>query len=226
MKTRVTDYIKNKKNNPIGEYKIGNINVYVKEPLPENIDLQRCLDYIFKYLPKIFYENVEMIMIGNFPFLQQRKVDALYESGAIYISNKQNSEADLISDVVHEISHSYEENNSEEIYSDGKVESEFLAKRYQLFNILKGRNLISSFPSQQEFANTEYNVEFDDYLYNTVGYPILTSLVMGLFVSPYGATSLKEYFANAFEEFFVNDVNVVKKISPSVYNKLINHVEL
>jgi hypothetical protein len=44
---------------------------------------------------------------------------------------------------------------------------------------------------------------------------------MGLFLSPYGATSLREYFSNAFEGYFLNDEKeYVKKISPAVYNKL------
>jgi Mlc titration factor MtfA (ptsG expression regulator) len=44
---------------------------------------------------------------------------------------------------------------------------------------------------------------------------------MGLFVSPYGATSLEEYFANAFENFYLEDPDDVKKISPALYNLIV-----
>ena len=54
-----------------------------------------------------------------------------------------------------------------------------------------------------------------------VGYPTLTQLTPNLFVSPYGATSLREYFANCFEEYFARrQYNHVKKISPAVYEKI------
>jgi hypothetical protein len=42
-----------------------------------------------------------------------------------------------------------------------------------------------------------------------------------LFVSPYGATSLREYFANCFEEYFARrQYDHVKKISPAVFEKI------
>jgi hypothetical protein len=47
----------------------------------------------------------------------------------------------------------------------------------------------------------------------------------GLFISPYAATSLREYFANAFEEFFVNDMKPVKDLTPSIYKKIIEHLD-
>jgi hypothetical protein len=43
---------------------------------------------------------------------------------------------------------------------------------------------------------------------------------MGLFVSPYGATSLQEYFANGFEKYYLGESKAVKDISPVLYNVL------
>ena len=43
---------------------------------------------------------------------------------------------------------------------------------------------------------------------------------MGLFSTPYAVTSLREYFATGFEEFYIGDRNYIKKISPNLYNKL------
>jgi Mlc titration factor MtfA (ptsG expression regulator) len=44
---------------------------------------------------------------------------------------------------------------------------------------------------------------------------------MGLFCSPYGATSIQEYFANGFEKYFTESPQYVKKISPVMYQKVV-----
>jgi len=72
----------------------------------------------------------------------------------------------------------------------------------------------------KQFLNPEYNAQFDKYLYEVLGYPLLTSLSMGLFVSPYAVTSLREYFSTGFEEYFLKDRNYLKNISPAIYNKI------
>ena len=62
---------------------------------------------------------------------------------------------------------------------------------------------------------------FDHYLYNVVEYPTLSTLTTGLFYSPYAVTSLREYFANGFENYFLRDQNYLKKDEPSiVYSKI------
>jgi hypothetical protein len=66
----------------------------------------------------------------------------------------------------------------------------------------------------------EYDSKLDLFLYKEIGYGNLCSMTMGLFVSPYGATSLREYFANGFEEFFSGDREYLKRISPELFNKL------
>jgi multisubunit Na+/H+ antiporter MnhB subunit len=73
----------------------------------------------------------------------------------------------------------------------------------------------------ESFFNPEYSEEFDEFLYMLVGYPVLTTLTNNLFVSPYGATSLREYFANAFEEYFGrSNFRTVKLISPAISDKI------
>ena len=71
-----------------------------------------------------------------------------------------------------------------------------------------------------DFVNLEFSTKFDMLLYKHIGYPTLKNLIMGLFVSPYGATSLREYFANSFEEYYMGDRNYLKIVSPIVYNKI------
>ena len=68
--------------------------------------------------------------------------------------------------------------------------------------------------------NIEYSEEFDEFLYKSIGYEKLANISTGLFVSPYGITSLREYFANGFEEYFIRDPFYLKKISPQIFNKI------
>lgn len=222
MNEELKRYVMSRKQNPIGEYSLGDIKIYIKEELPPEIDLYRVLDFIEKNLPPEFYSNVDMIYIGRFPFLNSRQANAVFKDGAIYLSNQQTSEHNLLSDLIHEIGHSFEETNAPNIYGDGKIEQEFLAKRDSLLQILTTRKVDVG---NHDFSNPEFDVGFDRLLYNDIGYSTLTPLTSGLFISPYGATSLREYFANSFEEFFVNDVASVKKLAPSVYEKLIEFLE-
>ena len=90
-------------------------------------------------------------------------------------------------------------------------------KRKRLFDIFKAEGYNVSI---SDFLNSDYSKEFDYFLYEDVGYPELASLVMGLFISPYAVTSLREYFASGFEEYFSGDLGAIKKISPQLVLKI------
>ena len=50
---------------------------------------------------------------------------------------------------------------------------------------------------------------------------MLSAITIHMFYSPYGATSLREYFANGFEAYYYHrDVNFLKKISPILFDKV------
>ena len=69
--------------------------------------------------------------------------------------------------------------------------------------------------------NTEFEQDFDDFLHKDIGYTKLSPLIQGLFVSPYAATSIREYFATMFTEFYLDpNHNFIKKVSPAVYEKI------
>ena len=78
--------------------------------------------------------------------------------------------------------------------------------------------------SEEYFNELDYNKKFDEFLYKDVGYDKLTYMTMGLFASPYGATSLREYFANWFEHYILKDPGYLSKISPKLYEKIENLV--
>lgn len=197
---------------------VNGITVYIKDELSKEIDLDAALYKLRKRIPSHLFSGLDVIYVGQFDKLKKKAFNAAFMDGAMYISNIQTSTDDMLDDFIHELAHSIEEITNFEIYSDGSINSEFLAKRKKLKEIL----MMNGYDvNNQNFENIEYNEKFDMYLYEEVGYPILTSLTVGLFCSPYGATSVREYFANAFEHYFMKEVVLVKKVSPKAYKAII-----
>jgi len=199
----------------------GRVQLYVKDFPPPSVSIQDIIQELEEKIPIHFVSSLDVIYVGQFEQLLQRNVEAAYEDGAIYVSNDQPTEDEFVESIGHEIAHALEEVASMELYGDGAIEDEFLGKRRRLWSILRAQGYTKD-GYLKHFENVRYSEEFDNFLYKEVGYPTLASLTMGLFLSPYGATSLREYFSNTFEGFFLNDEKeYVKKISPAVYNKLV-----
>jgi len=217
----VNDYIKDSaeqaKKNRKERLLYNRIVVYIKDPLPEDFNLDLAIQNIENMVPSQLTYSVDSIFIGQFDHFDKNNTNAFYENGAIYTTNKQANEMDLIDDIVHELAHSIEEFAGDVIYADGNIENEFLGKRKILYHFLKSEGYDVNLA---DFLNLEYDRKFDEFLYKNVGYERLTFLTVGLFASPYGATFLKEYFANGFEHYFVGDREHIKNLSPSVYNKI------
>ena len=197
------------------------VHVYIKDPLNnDGIDIEKIVAKVEERIPEHLLSEVEMIIVGWFDEFEERDINAFYGDGCLYISNIQDDEEDMFDDIVHEIAHSLEEPYGYEIYGDKRLEKEFLSKRMYLKDILWTHD----FKAPTEFyMNSEYDQEFDQFLLNKVGYDKLSQLMQGLFISPYAATSLREYFAVGFTDFYLNSDthNFLKKISPALYQKLI-----
>ena len=179
-------------------------------------DAQKVLKVVQVKIPQPLTKELDYIMISNSDYLKNREVDSVYQDGIIYMSSQiEDNETALLS-TVHEIAHSLEEAHPQ-IYEDETIETEFLGKRKKLYEILSAHGFDLS---GLDFFNAEYSEKFDDFLYLDVGYSLLRNLMSGLFLSPYAATSVREYFADAFEEYFVREQKSVKSISPAVYFKL------
>jgi hypothetical protein len=191
---------------------------YILQPFLEPIDVQEVIDTIEAKIPPHLFFEVDTVMVGQFDFLADRALEALYKDAAIYITNDLATERDLLENLIHEMSHSLEPAMGHFIYGDQKLKSEFLAKRERLYMNLRSYGL-KKIPAQA-FANTEYDIKFDELLYKKVGYPTLESHINGLFVSPYAVTCLREYWATGFEEYFLGDREYLKKISPRLYKKI------
>ena len=206
------------------EYRLyDDVMVLIKDPLPENIDFLHCLQVIENTIPRHLIYGLDSIFIGSYPEFKEREINAFYLDGAIYVTNEQDDEDDFIDDVVHEVSHLVEKHYGSIIYEDQRVLREFLGKRQSLFYLLKGEGFDVQ-PS--DFMQPEYSQQFDMFLFKEVGYPLLTQLTVGLFLTPYGITSLSEYFAESFEYYFLKDKSYVKSITPSCYSKILELEEI
>lgn len=195
------------------------LHVYIKDPLTNGVDAEEVIAQVEEHIPSHLLSEVEMIIVGWFKEFEERQLNAFYSDGCLYISNEQDDQQDFFDDVIHEIAHSLEEPHGYEIYGDKTLQNEFSKKRLQLHQILwsHGYKAPTSF-----FTNTEYDLEFDNFLLNKIGYDKLTLLSQGLFINPYAATSLREYFATGFTDFFIDsDHSALKTISPALYSKLL-----
>ena len=203
-------------------YSLNGIQIYIKDPLTGKIDMNFVTRYITSRIPHMLMKGVDVIYIGQFEDLIKRDVNAIYEDGAIYLTNTQENEMDVIDDIIHEIAHAAEKEYAAMIYS-GPLEREFLGKRRRLYSVLKaeGYEVAPTFR-----VKLEYDRGIDEFLYQDVGYGKLNNLVNGLLPSVYAATSLREYFAICFEEYFMGDIQYLKSICPIAFEVIESLTEM
>ena len=211
---------KTKQNQVSDFYTPEGLHVYFKDSVEnEDVDVEKVISKVESVLPQHLRSEVEMVIVGDFPEFHENGFNAFFRDGMVYISNEQDDNADMVDDIVHEIAHSIEEPYGYHIYGDNKVKQEFLEKRHNLHSILwkNGYKTPKSF-----FNNTEYDKEFDLFLLQKVGYDKLTNYAAGIFLTTYAPTSLREYFATGFTEFFLNpdSHNYMKRVSPQLYKKI------
>ena len=195
---------------------ISGISVIIKDPIAFQLSIEDLKDTIGA-MPDHFLSDVDYIIFGKFEFLKKKGYAAAYNDGAIYVSNTQEDNKQIYDDIIHEIGHSVEERYKDFVYSDMTLEREFLSKRKILQNELQLYGI--SLPDAK-IMNPEYDHELDAYFSDILGYPKMTVITQGIFYSPYGATSLREYFANGFEAYFYHKDFYLKKVSPVLFNKL------
>jgi len=198
-------------------YKLHDIDIFIKDPLPEDISADFVLKYISKRIPYYLLKGVDLIYIGQFKQLIDREVNALFEDGAIYLTNNQTDDKDMIDDIIHEVAHSIEGVYGELIYDDGSVSREFLTKRRKMFSDLRNYDYN---PPEDLQARLAFSQEIDDYFYKEIGYETMWNFVNGLFPSPYAATSLREYFARGFEEYVMENKQDLKQMCPVLFSKI------
>tara|TARA_R110001583_G_scaffold6509_9_gene33030 strand:- start:3062 stop:3727 length:666 start_codon:yes stop_codon:yes gene_type:complete len=194
-------------------FNLSGVDVFIKDRLPDDIDPEFVFNYISARIPFHLAKNIDIIYIGEFPEMKKRDINAYYEDGAIYVTNKQEEDMDMIDDIIHELAHSVERSNEELVYGSGALQREFKAKRKNLYTII-----MDMYDVPDKFlSDIDYNKEIDNFLYKVIGYDILNQMVVNIFVSGYAATSVSEYFARGFEEYFIGDKDSLRQISPVLY---------
>tara|TARA_Y100000592_G_scaffold46384_1_gene73639 strand:+ start:20955 stop:21674 length:720 start_codon:yes stop_codon:yes gene_type:complete len=196
------------------------VEVYIKDKPPKNVDIPKILDLIRNNIPDVFLTKLKSIKIGQFDVLQKRGISALHKDGHVFIDNEQDGNKNIIDDLVHEIAHCVEEKFAEKIYEDQKIINEFLGKRNRLHDLLANDDEDYDL-NYFDFLNIEYDKEFDNLLYKKIGYKKIENIAPTLFVRAYAATSLREYFATAFESYYLHGGNSIIDISPQVYKKIV-----
>lgn len=196
------------------EYYIYNIPVFVTSQLEEGVEIGEFCSTVEEYMIPELLENIDVVYVGEFAELNGR--NATFVNDAIYMTSKEPSVFDMLENFIHEVAHSLERKYENLIYSSA-VRQEFVGKRERLSHLLSAEGFHIN-PLLYQY--TEYNQKFDEFLADEVGYPTLLMLTMGLFISPYGATSLAEYFANGFEKYFTDSPGVVARVSPVLYRAI------
>ena len=200
------------------EYKLfDDVFVYVKDQLPDHINLKNVLISIERIVPYHLSKEVDGIYIGQFKDWEERDVNSMFKDASVFVTNQQDDDEDMIDDIVHEFAHSIEGPMGDIIYTDGGLQQEFIGKRKRLYFLIKGEGYNVS---SEKFMNSEYEEKFDDFLYKKIGYETLSSIAMGLFITPYAATSLREYFATGYVEYLMGDRNYLMKVSPALFKKV------
>jgi len=196
---------------------VGELDLFVKDPLPDNINIKDIIKFLNSYIPIEYLTLIDVIYVGHIPEFDERNINALMKDGALFITNHQDDENDMIDDIVHELAHVVEKFFNHIIYGDEEVKNEFLRKREAMRRILKYEGI----PTEDHiFDSVEFDEDFDLFLYKKVGYNKLATLTQNIFASPYASTSLREYFADGFEDYYLGKRKNLKKVSPVLYYKL------
>ncbi len=198
------------------------LHVYFKDRvIDKNINVENVISQVEGILPQHLTSEVEMIIVGQFDEFEEKGFNAFYDSGTVFVTNLQDDEQDMIDDIIHEFAHSIEEPYGMDIYGDYKVRDEFLEKRNTLHNILwkSGFKIPKSL-----FNNIDFDQELDDILYRKIGYEKLQGMCKGIFLNSYAPTSLREYFATGFTDFFLrpDEHKYIQKMCPQLYKKILS----
>jgi hypothetical protein len=212
---KVVNYVRKSKNESF-QQRYGQLDVIFKDRFINDIDGESVFKKTQSLVPQHIIYLIDAVYIGDFDFFKTKEINASYMDGALYISNVQDNEDDMLDDVIHEIAHACEEKYGTFLYQDGDIEMEFFKKRKKLKSLLDSLGINSNL----DFSNLEYDEEFDKFLHEEIGYEKLSIIANDIFINPYAITSLREYFASGFEAFYLGETSFLKTLSPYIYKKV------
>lgn len=204
------------------EFFILGVPVEVLKSLPDHISLGDVKVFVENRIPHGFGTLFDAVYIGEFPEMRERQIQAMFKDGAMFLSSHSGDEEikfeRIAKDIIHELGHAVVkfDDLQPDLFFDNQLVKEFLAKRQTLADSLH----FEGFEVPDEIHDPEFSSEFDNYLFKQVGYDTLEPFTIGLFTSPYSATSIEEYFANGFEEYYSGDIGYLKETCKVLYSKL------
>ena len=84
-------------------YTASGIHVFTKNKMVNDlVDLEGVIGKLESMLPDHIRDGVEMVIVGQFDEFQERGINAFYKDGALYVSNFQSDNDDLLDDLIHE----------------------------------------------------------------------------------------------------------------------------
>ena len=213
------DYIQQKINESYTDFNFKGVNVIFDDDLPSNVNIKAVLKTIEKRIPRFCYSDLKQIRVGSRQEFIDRGISALYKDETLFVTNDQDDYNDLLDDIIHEIAHHVEQKMPEEISGDGLIKREFLKKRKQLEFELRSEGY---WTTEYNFDEIKYSEEFDKFLYDRVGKSMLRMVTAGIFIRPYGAVSIREYFATGFESYYLSTEKreLLFDLSPDLYKKI------
>ena len=64
----------------------GNVEIYVDNPLPDGVDINKLIKASQKALPSHFFKHIKSIHLGEYDFLLRNNLKSYYKNGKIFIS--------------------------------------------------------------------------------------------------------------------------------------------
>jgi len=214
------DYIKRTSKMIQENVSINQVDIDIDSEIPDNVNVAKVLTTFRGSLPKGYFKKLNGIKVLNLEEFDQRNISAKYSADdrILYISaERQDSNADMLDDLLHEMGHHAETLYGDFIYGDGAIKDEFIMKRMQLRFELGSDGYDYA---QFDFKDVEYNPELDDYLYKRIGKEKLKMMTAGMFIRPYQSLSIREYFAVGFEQFYLGNHKTLHRDCPVLYKRM------
>tara|TARA_R100000005_G_C4962711_1_gene178761 strand:+ start:107 stop:799 length:693 start_codon:yes stop_codon:yes gene_type:complete len=214
------DYIKRTSKMIQENVSINQVDIDIDSEIPDNVNVAKVLTTFRGSLPKGYFKKLNGIKVLNLEEFDQRNISAKYSADdrILYISaERQDSNADMLDDLLHEMGHHAETLYGDFIYGDGAIKDEFIMKRMQLRFELGSDGYDYA---QFDFKDVEYNPELDDYLYKRIGKEKLKMMTAGMFIRPYQSLSIREYFAVGFEQFYLGNHKTLHRDCPVLYKRV------
>ncbi len=199
---------------------INQVSIDIGSELPDDINVAKVLTTFRGSLPRGYFKNLNGIKVLNLEEFDERNISAKYSADEkiLYISaDRQDSDADMLDDLLHEMGHHAETLYNNFIYGDDAIKDEFIMKRMQLRFELGSDGYDYT---QFDFKDVDYNPKLDNYLYKRIGKEKLKMMTAGMFIRPYQSLSLREYFAVGFEQFYLGNHKTLHRDCPVLYKRV------